>query len=241
MNDLELVKNLEKAKLTVFTTQQLSVILGMDTTSTAVRLNRLVKKGVLLRLMRGRYTLPSSDVFLLASNIYSPSYVSLYSAFEYYGTTTQSPRIIDVINTTTSKELTISVEKGKFDLRFIKTDPLLMFGYIKINQDGKEMIIAEKEKAIIDGLLFSEYVPLDELFSCIMSGIDHKKIIEYAKKTNRQTVLKRLGYLLSTAGIKYSINQFPLLSSTYIPLDPRLPRRGRYDKKWRVIINSVVK
>ena len=145
MNDLTLVKNLEKAKLTVFTTQQLSVILGMNTTSTVVRLNRLVKKGVLLRLIQGKYTLPSSDIFPLASTMYSPSYVSLYSAFEYYGTTTQSPRIIDVINTTTSKNLTISLEKGKFNLRFIKTNPSLLFGYTKINQDGKEMIIAEKE------------------------------------------------------------------------------------------------
>lgn len=241
MNDLGLVKTLEKAKLTVFTTQQLSVILGMDIASAVVRLSRLVKKGVLLRLTQGRYALPSSDILVLASDIYSPSYVSLYSAFEYYGTTTQSPRIIDVINTTTSKKLTISVENGKFDLRFIKTNPSLMFGYIKINQDGKELIIAEKEKAIIDGLLFLEYVPLDEIFSCIISGIDHKKIIEYAKKTNRQTVLKRLGYLLSTAGIKCSINQFPYISSTYIPLDPRSPRQGCYDKKWRIIINSVVK
>lgn len=241
MNDLELVKKLEKTKLTVFSTQQLSVFLGMNTTSTVVRLNRLVKKGVLLRLIRGKYVLPSSDVLALASNIYSPSYASLYSAFEHYGTTTQSPRIIDVINTTTSKTLTISLEKGKFDLRFIKTNPTLMFGYMKINQNGKEIIIAEKEKAIIDGLLFPDYVPLDELLLCILSGIDHKKIIEYAKKTRRQTVLKRLGYLLSKAGIKISNKQFPSLSSTYIALDPNLPRRGRYDKKWRVIINSVVK
>ncbi len=240
MNDLNLVKTLEKARLTIFTTQQLSIILGNDVPSTSVRLTRLVKKGVLMRIIQGRYALPSSDVFLLASNIYSPSYVSLYSAFEYYGTTTQSPRIIDVINTTTSKKLTISVEMGKFDVRFIKTDPLMMFGYKKFNLNGKEMTIAEKEKAIIDGLLFSEYVPLDEVFSCIKSGIDHKKLIRYAKKTNHQTVLKRLGYLLSQAGIPYPPEQFPVLSATYVPLDPRLPRCGHYDKKWRVIINSVI-
>lgn len=240
MNDLELVKTLEKTRLTVFTTQQLSIILGTDLSSTAVRLNRLVKKDVLIRIIQGRYALPSSDVFLLASNIYSPSYISLYSAFEHYGTTTQSPRIIDVINTITSKKLTISIEMGEFDVRFIKTDPLMMFGYKKLNQNGKELTIAEKEKAIIDGLLYSGYVPLDEVFSCIKSGIDHKKLIKYAKKTNHQTVLKRLGYLLSQAEMKCSIEQFPVLSATYVPLDPRLPRRGSYDKKWRVIINSVI-
>ena len=205
MNDLQLVKTLEKAKSTVFSTQQLSVILGRDLASATVRLNRLVNKGVLIRIIRGYYSLPSSNVLSLASNMYSPSYISLYSAFEYYGTTTQSPKTIDVINTITSKKISLSIESGDFGIRFIKTKPLMMFGYKKINQNGKEITIAEKEKSIIDGLLFSEYVPLDEIYSCIVSGIDYKKTIEYAKKTKRQTVLKRLGYLLSYAGIKQSL------------------------------------
>ncbi len=240
MNDLDLVKTLEKSRLTVFTTQQLSAILGNNISSTAVRLNRLVKKGVLIRIIQGKYILPSADILSVASNIYSPSYVSLYSAFEYYKTTTQSPRVVDVINTITSKQRTISLEEGEFILRFVKTTPSLMFGYKKHIINGKELIIVEKEKAILDGLHFSTYVPLDEVYSCLQSGIDQKKIITYAKKIHHQSIYKRLGYLLSQAQIPCSRSQFPPLSSTYIPLDPLLPRRGTYDNTWRIIINTVV-
>jgi predicted transcriptional regulator of viral defense system len=240
MDDIALIRILEKGQLSVFTTQQLAVELDMDISSAAVRLNRLVKRGVLQRIMRGRYVLPSVDIISLASNIYIPSYVSLLAAFAYHGTTTQSPKVIDVINPIHSSILPIKLDKGNFEIRFIKVHPNLIYGYTKFVNDGKVVLIAEKEKAVVDSLLFTQYVNLDEAATTILEGIDKKKTIEYAIRTKRQSVMKRLGHLLSAKDIICNTKDFPKLSDTFVPLDPHLPRRGKYDKKWRVIVNRVI-
>lgn len=96
------------------------------------------------------------------SNLYTPSYVSLWAAFEHYGTTTQSHQVIDVINTNKSGRQKLSLHEGRFESRFVKTDESLLYGIEKIYLDGKVTFIAEKEKAVIDSLLFNEYVPLGE-------------------------------------------------------------------------------
>jgi predicted transcriptional regulator of viral defense system len=240
MDNVTVLKLLESKQSAVFTTQQLALLLKMDTNAVAVKLNRLVKKGVLLRILRGRYTLPSTPILAVASSLYHPSYVSLLAAFEHYGTTTQSPRVIDVINPIHSGQLQVNIETGRFLVRFIQLVPSLMYGYTKTYLGGTAALIAEKEKAIVDGLLLSEYIPLDEVAASIQSGIDHKKILDYGMRTKRQTVMKRLGYLLSEEGIACSPNDFGTLSKTYVPLDPKLPRRGKHDQKWHVIINRVI-
>ena len=240
MDNLTFVKLLESKQSAVFTTQQLAALLRMDVNSAAVKLSRLVDKGVLIRVIRGRYTLTSNPILAVASAIYYPSYVSLLAAFEHYGATTQSPRIIDVINPIRSGQIPINIETGSFIVRFIKTVRSLMYGYTKTYLGGTMSLIAEKEKAVVDSLLFLEYIPLDEVAACIKDGIDYKKAVEYAVRTKRQTVMKRLGFLFSKEGIVCSPDDFGTLSKTYVPLDPKLPRKGKHDRKWHVIINRVV-
>lgn len=231
---------LEDEQSSVLTTQQLAVLMGMNAKSAAVKLNRLVARGVLVRVIRGRYTLPSTNILAISSAIYPPSYVSLLAAFEYHGTTTQSPRIIDIINTIYSGQINLELETGRFIIRFVKVIPSLIFGFEKIFLNGNVALIAEKEKAIIDSLLLPGYVPIDETAACIRSQINHKKALEYAKRTGRQSVIKRLGYMLSVEGIDSSPEYLAGLSKTYVPLDPALPRRGKYNKKWHIIVNKVI-
>jgi len=240
MDNLTVIKLLESKQSAVFTTQQLTALLKMDVDSAAVKLNRLVNKGFLIRVIRGRYTLPSNPILSVSSAIYHPSYVSLLAAFEHYGTTSQSPRIIDVINPMRSCQIPINIENGRYLVRFIKVAPPLMYGYTKTYLGGTSALIAEKEKAVVDSLLFSGYVPLDEVVACIKTGIDYKKAVDYAVRTKRQTVIKRLGYLLSKEGIDCSPDDFGKLSKTYVPLDTKFPRRGKHDRKWHVIINRVI-
>jgi len=240
MNDLELTKMLEGGQTAVLTTQQLAAMMRMNANSTAVKLNRFVNRNVLVRVTRGRYTLPSTDILAVASSIYSPSYVSLLAAFEYHGTTTQSPRIIDVVNPIHSGQITLSLEAGRFIIRFVKVDPALVFGYEKTFLNGMAALIAEKEKATVDSLLLPGYVSLDETAACIRNKIDHIKAMDYAKRIGRQSVIKRLGYLLSIVGINCSPEYLTGLSKTYVPLDPALPKRGKYDSKWRIIANRVI-
>lgn len=240
MDTLTVVKRVQGRQSAVLTTQQIAALLGMSIGSATVKLTRLVEKRVLVRLQRGRYTLPSSPPLAIASSLYHPSYVSLLAAFEYYGTTTQSPRIIDVINPVHSGTLPLNIEVGSFQIRFIKVLPSLIYGTAKIYIGGNAAVIAEKERATVDGLLFPQYVPFDEIVACLRSPLNEKRLLEYGRRTRRQAVMKRLGYLMTTAGIPCSPQRFPKLSATYVPLDPSFPRRGTYDSTWHIIVNRVI-
>lgn len=229
-----MVKKLEYSNLSVFTPSQISALFKINIESARGSLSRMAEEGTLVRVKRGHYCLPSSPVFSVASNLYPPSYISLWSAFEYYGTTTQSPRVVDVINSQKSGQFELSLEVGKFLLRFVKTRESFLYGIDKIYIDGNTTFIADREKAIIDGLIFTDYVPFGEVVEAIKDGIDVEKAMMYAERSGKQVVMKRLGYLLSQEGFDVD----PIcLSDTYVPLDPSFPRRGSYHTGWRVIDN----
>lgn len=237
MDRLSIVQSLESLRMAVFTPSQVSALLDKDIENTRVLLSRLTKDGVLVRVKRGHYCLPSAPSISVASGIYTPSYISLWSAFDYYGTTTQSPQVIHVINTKKSDKRELKLEEGRFKLRFIKTDEDFVYGFQKIYQDEKTVFIAEKEKAIVDGLRFHRYVPLGEVVEAIKEGVDVEKAVSYANRSGKQVVMKRLGYLMDQENLKCKPDDFDGLSDTYVPLDPSFGRKGSFDSKWRVIDN----
>jgi predicted transcriptional regulator of viral defense system len=115
-----------------------------------------------------------------------------------------------------------------------------MYGYLRVFLGGAAASVAEKEKAIVDTLLLPGRAPLDEAMTCIRSGVDVDRAFGYARRTGRQAVVKRLGFLLSRAGLGPDTSEAGRLSGTYVPLDPALPRRGAFDRNWRIIVNRVV-
>jgi len=240
VDDLALARKLQSGQLAVLTTSQLSATLGLSIASARVRLGRLVGRGVLLRPSRGRYCLPSAGPMAVASGFYQPSYVSLAAAFEFHGTSTQSSSIIDVVNPVRSGRTTIRLDSGKFTVRFAKVGKRLMFGNLRVFQNGAAASVAEKERAVVDALLLPGRAPLDEAFACIRSGLDDGKAMGYARRTGRQAVVKRLGFLLEKAGIRQELSAAGRISPTYVPLDPAIPRRGAFDPRWRIIENRVV-
>ncbi len=237
MDKLTAVRRLESLRVAVFTPSQVSALLGKDIAGTRVMLSRLTKDGVLIRVKRGHYCLPSAPVLSVASSIYSPSYVSLWAALDYYGTTTQSPKVIDVMNTDYSGKRGLSIEEGKFTLRFVRTKESFIYGVDKVYLADKAALIADKEKAVVDGLLFNRYLPLNEVVEAIRDGVEVRVAIVYANRSGKQVAMKRLGYLLSQEGFHCSPDDFHGLSDTYVPLDPTFPRKGDYDSEWRIIDN----
>ena len=240
MDRLSIVKKLETQQVSVYTRQQFAAALGLDNDYAAVLLSRMVDDDVIVRIMRGKYCLPDTSILCIASCIYPPSYVSLWKAYEYYGTTTQMPIRTDVICTKRPHTIHLNMETGRFKIRFIKAHPSKIFGFRKERIDGKIAFIAEKERAVIDGLQYMNYLPLSETYEAISIGIDPRRVIDFARRIGIQTVMKRTGFLLEKAGFPCSTKSFGKLSKTYIPLDPALPKRGKYDSKWKIIENTVI-
>ena len=62
-----------------------------------------------------------------------------------------------------------------------------------------------------------------------------KKLSEYAKRIENSGVIRRLGYLSETLGIYVNLPE--VKTRNYLYLDPTMPKQGRKNAKWRLIIN----
>jgi len=239
MNDLELFRFLSELDLPVLTAGQAKALIGKGSGASAVRLSRMVKKGVMVRVMRGRYALPTTDPLCIASTLYVPSFVTLWAALRYHDMTTQSPITIDVMNTERSGSIRTDLKSGPITIRFIRTGPSSMFGYDRVKIGGHMAFIASRERAVIDGLIRPDLLPLEETIEAIGNGVDPDKAMELAQRLGTPSVTKRLGYLLEKAGFDVNSGSRPV-PGTYVKLDPFGLRRGKYDVRWGILDNMVI-
>lgn len=168
----------------IFTTRQISAIFG-DSRYTKVYLHRLLERKLIKRLKRGFYTV-HDDPVIYATHIYYPSYISLWYAFQYHGTTTQLPKILEIM---THRKDSIQ------EMEFINTGYL--WGYQTIRYSGFEVFMADLEKAIVDAVV-TERVPVDEVEAAIRQ-CDREILEEYTLRTDLST-MKKIGYVTETAG-----------------------------------------
>jgi predicted transcriptional regulator of viral defense system len=108
-----------------------------------VQLSRWMKQGLVVGLRRGMYTLP--EIFrrtaltppTLANQLYRPSYLSGLWALGYHDMIPE--RVV---------WLTSVTPFGVFEYRSLKQDAF--FGYVAAPFDGRELLVATPEKALLD-------------------------------------------------------------------------------------------
>ncbi len=138
----------------LFTSQALCG-LQPDTNTLRRQLSEWVKKGFVIQLKRGVYTLTDQDrnqplsLFFVANQLYYPSYVSLESALSHYGLIPE--KVTQHTSISTKKTQAFSNALGEFNYYHVKTP--LFFGFKKIQQPNQQhFLIATPEKALFDYL-----------------------------------------------------------------------------------------
>ena len=194
-------------------------------------LNRLKKKKLIKQITKNRYT-TKDNIFIIASNITFPSYISFWSAASFLGYTEQIVNTIQVA--TTRKTKPINFEGYKIKFIPIKN---YFFGYKKISANEGDIFIAEDEKLVIDCLLRQkELGNMDEIENIVENAkISKEKIIEYLKKINKQSLIKRAGFLLEKKKSMNIHKEFNL-DNNYILLNPASKKWKGVNTKWRVKI-----
>jgi predicted transcriptional regulator of viral defense system len=176
MSDIEFLKKLRSFNKSYFTLADLEKILGLSRDSLYVTLNRLVKTGVLVRLMRGIYQ-PEFQVIGLekvANELYYPSYLSFESALSIYGILSQIPYTLLFATVRRSKKITLSGREVEY--RQLKKD--YFFGYILKNG----IYIAEPEKALLDQLyMLSKGRAAADISEWSLVGLEKKKFLKYSR------------------------------------------------------------
>ena len=178
MSKVEIYKKLLKSKKQVYTISDLKKVLGLRKDNSIYQaIKRLKKEGLLEGLSNGVYHLtdtPSND-FLIANNLYSPSYISLESALNYYGVLIQTPYIISSI--TTRRNKLIKQKEKEFIFFHLKGD--YFFDYIK----EKDFLIATPEKALIDTIFFKAIGKLKtDLSELVLEHVNKRRLLKLKEK-----------------------------------------------------------
>ncbi|HLD97441.1 MAG TPA: hypothetical protein VI934_03805 [Candidatus Nanoarchaeia archaeon] len=226
MKTIELLKRLERYP--VFTENDVAKVVYKSPKYVRTLLYRLHKSGHIRRIEKGKYTL-HEDPLIFSSHIVLPSYLSVWTALRHYNMTEQQPFSVFVV-TAVQKQ---PIRFGNADIRFMASK--LMFGFRKERYSDFDIFIADREKTVIDSLLFK--LPLPDIVHALEdSEINCQRLVEYAGKTGNKSLMKRLGYLLEkTKGNAYGLSA---LDNNYVRLDCLGRKRGKKDRKWKLILND---
>lgn len=170
MKSNEILEKLKENKLEIFTAKDIEFLSGKK----PYNILRVLKKNKKIeKIKNGLYALKSTDDMLKATRCIEPSYISFLTALNYHNLTDQIPVKIQVVTTKRKKH-------KDYDFTTIKKD--LFFGYVNING----IIIAEKEKAIIDSLYLPKQArgikEIKYILKNNLNNLNKKKLIEYANK-----------------------------------------------------------
>lgn len=235
------IKELWESDIYYFTTQFFADRFNLPKSKTYQTLQRLKKAGWIREVERGKYlTLglqPAhvlSNPFFIATQIARPGYVSFWSALHLYGLTEQVPRTVFVA--TTRKKTPVEFEGYTF--QYVRLKPTKFFGYHRERFGELPVLVAEKEKALIDALDQPRYAGgIVEIAKCLANArddLDRNKLIEYANRMQNASLRSRLGFLLTTVGLSAE-GLAP--SPSFVRLDPHRKPGKTWEARWRLNVN----
>ena len=226
----EAYENLRRNGVLIFRIKDICLLLKINKIKAYNIVKALKIKGVLKKIGKGFLAVKGGDEFVMATTINHPSYISFWTALNYYGFSDQTPNKLFLVTTKYTKPINnfkyVTLSKDKF------------FGYTKIG----DLVIAEKEKAIIDSLLFPKYSggikEVSKSLQVALKELDYEKLISYAFKIKSKVVLRRLGFILESLNCKKYLNKIKgNIGKGYELLDPSLKRRNNLNKEWLLDIN----
>jgi len=217
-------------------------------------LERLQRKGWIQRIKRGKFAViplssgetraPQLHEFLVAMEIISPAAIAYWSALNHHGMTEQLPRTVFIATNHPVRHPPEEILGIPF--KIISLRPSKFFGIIQDWIDERPFWITDKEKTIIDGLDLPKYVGgVGEIVKALTktwTELDEAKLIAYATKIGNTAVTKRLGFLMEALelGNAQTLQKLASHSRGFSPLDPTLPRQGKHNRRWNLLINAKV-
>jgi len=251
--EIKLISQLEYEDVIVVSRNYLLKLYKNDSQKVDYLLSDLTKKGRLKQLARTKYlVIPikapyqmwSENEFIIADALMDGKnyYIGYNNMFNFYRFTQQIPQTTFVLNTRFSKRKIID---GK-SYKFIKINENKLYGLTTLKINRRKIWISDKERTLVD--LVYNFKPIGSIkgvFRIIKSeikNIDTDKFIIYAAKFPNITTRKRIGYYLSNLKIKDKSIK-PIIesiskSNTLTPLYESKSRKGKIDKKWKLIINE---
>ncbi len=218
-------------------------------------LERLQNKGWIRRIRRGRFAViplssgesrtPQLHEFIVAMELVSPAAVAYWSALNHHGMTEQLPRTVFVATDHPVRRPPREVLGMSY--KIVSLRPGKFFGIVKDWIDEMPFSVTDREKTIIDGLDLPQYVggieEIAKALSTTWTQLDESRLRKYAFKIGNSAVSKRLGFLMETLelGNVEKLRKAVKLAPGFSPFDPALPRRGKYNRRWGLLVNTEIR
>jgi len=215
-------------------------------------LERLQSKGWIRRIRRGRFAVvplssgedrsPQLHEFVVAMELVSPAVISYWSALNHHGMTEQLPRTVFVATDHPVRRKPGDVLGVSYKIVSLK--PGKLFGITKDWIDEIPFSVTDREKTIIDGLDLPQHVGgVSEIAKALTGSwkmLDEKTLRNYAAKIGNSAVAKRLGFMMETLGLGdvETLRATIPRASGFSPLDPTMPKRGKYNRRWGLLVNT---
>lgn len=187
MNWHNFERGIKEKKILLFSAIDIQRIFGISKTATTFILYRYSKKGFIIRVKRGLYSLPDfpPPELFVANKIYEPSYVSLEFALSYHRII---PETVYEITSITTKATRRFERLGKvFSYRKVKKTAFL--GYTIEKQKELSFRIADAEKAFVDYDYFRLLDGKKPLVRFNKGKINATKALRYAQSFNNSKLI----------------------------------------------------
>jgi predicted transcriptional regulator of viral defense system len=217
-------------------------------------LERLQTKGWIRRIRRGRFAViplssgddrsPQLHEFIVAMELVSPAIIAYWSALNHYAMTEQIPRTVFV-----ATDHPVRRQPGEVlgvAYRIVSLKPDKFFGVTRDWIGEVPFNITDREKTIVDGLDLPRHVGgVGEISKALSSSwkiLDEKKLRQYALKIGNSAVTKRLGFIMERLGLGdvEALREEAPLAPGFSALDPTMPKRGKYNRRWGLLVNTEI-
>lgn len=237
INLIDIIEHLKKNDICIFDLDDFVSIFDLKRNYAAQIIMRLKREGTIREVEKGKYVLKGTeDPLSIGCFSIKPSYISFKTALSFY-------KFIKYDN----EEIYLATPKRKASFRFhshifryVFLRSYKFFGFTETILNKRSIKIALPEKAIIDSIMLQEYGPeIDEIIKIINDwklefSID--RLIKYAIRMNDKSLVARLLFILSRAGIEIDIEE-EYLPKFYIKLIPNKERKGKWIHRFRIIDN----
>jgi len=247
-----LLSELARNNRPIFTAKEARALLKEDPYLT---LHQLKKKKWILAIKGGLYAIVPLDIgikgaesfivhdFIVASYLVRPYYIGMWSALNYHGLSDQIPSSVFVCTTKAKRPL--NVLNSKFV--FVQLSREKFIGIEKVNLEGREVNLSNKNKTVVDCLDHPEHAGgIDEIAKALYFNheeLDFRKLRTYAMKTKSVAIFKRLGFILEATGLieRYGATfEGVRLTEGYPLLDKLGPKKGKYSERWKLLVNTDI-
>lgn len=237
-----ILKTIEENQWDVFSFSMINEAVGLSTKSLHNALLYLIQGEILVSIEKGKYRRKYfTDEQVIACFMVPDGGIAYWSALNAHGLTEQFPNKTFVQNSRRRGKRSVFGIGSSF--HFVTVKPGKLVGYKTMGYGNHIYKITDVEKTIVDCFDLPQYAGgyYEIIKAFNKATLSAQKMVAYCTAINNIAVTKRLAYLselLNKPKMEYFLKYATkVCNEKYNPFDASLPSKGKYLRKWRLILN----